>query len=480
MTTIHRPREDILSIFAKTTMSSTNSVAGDNWQALRPTIRERSAYLFNNELLSDVNFVVKTSSSENNDRISIKKCKMIIPAHKFVLAIGSPVFFAMFYGKLAEKKDSIDVVDCEYESLLELFRFLYSDEVNFNPDNVMQVLYLAKKYLVPALVDKCIEYLEQILDGSNVFSMIDCSRTFDDKKLMEKCWCVVDKCAEDAVKSSSFITIEKSVLETLVERDTLMIKELELFKAVDKWAKKECERQDFVADGTVKRRILGERIVKAIRFPIIEQKEFVAVVLDSNILTSREVYDLMKHYSAVLTSPVGIPETMRIGNAHRCCRFGSAQESGCFYHSDLPDSLDFSVSKSFKLHGICLFGSQNNGYTVNVKISRHPYLTARDTANSFPDLVRKSGTYSSISIKDSALLYDGFIVLFDEPVVILSGVSHCISSAISGPPSWGGENGVASLECSGVTFNFKESTGDRNGTSSRQGQFPQFLFTIVK
>lgn len=320
-------------------MSSINSVAGDNWQALRPTIRERSAYLFNNELLSDVNFVVKTSSSENDDRISIKKCKMIIPAHKFVLAIGSPVFFAMFYGKLAEKKDSIDVVDCEYESLLELFRFLYSDEVNFNPDNVMQVLYLARKYLVPALVDKCIECLEQILDGSNVFSVIDCSRTFDDKKLMEKCWCVVDKCAEDAVKSSSFITIEKSVLETLVERDTLMIKELELF---NKWATKECERQDFVADGTVKRRILGERIVKAIRFPIIEQREFVADVLDSNILTSKEVYDLMKHYSAVsavLTSPVGFPETMRICNAHRCCRFGSVQESGCFYHSDLPDSL---------------------------------------------------------------------------------------------------------------------------------------------
>ena len=124
-------------------MSSTKSVVGDNWQALRPTIRERSAYLFNNELLSDVNFVVKMSSCENDDRCSVKKSKRVIPAHKFVLAIGSPVFFAMFYGKLAEKKESIDVVDCEYESLLELFRFLYSDEVNFNPDNGMRVLYLA-------------------------------------------------------------------------------------------------------------------------------------------------------------------------------------------------------------------------------------------------------------------------------------------------------------------------------------------------
>lgn len=466
--------------FAKATMSSVQSVAGDNWQALRPTIRERSAYLFNNELLSDVNFVVKTSSNENDDQCSAKKSKMVIPAHKFVLAIGSPVFFAMFYGELAEKKDSIDVVDCEYESLLELFRFLYSDEVKFNPDNVMRVLYLAKKYLVPALVDKCIEHLGQILDGSNVFSTMDCSRIFDEKKLMENCWCAVDKYAEDAVKSSSFITIEKSVLEALVERDTLMIKEVELFKAVDKWATKECERQELIADGTVKRRILGERIVKAIRFPIMEQREFVAVVLDSDILTSKEVYDVMKYYSAVLTSPVGFPETIRVGNAHRCCRFSSVEESGWFYESDLQDGLVFSVSKSIKLYGVCLFGSQNNKYTVNVKISRHLYLTARDTANSFSDLVCKSGTFSSVSIKDNTLHYEGFIVLFDEPVVILKGISHCVKSAISGPPSWCGENGASSLECSGVTFNFKEALGDKNGTSPKLGQFPQFLFTIAK
>ena len=303
---------------------------------------------------------------------------------------------------------------------------------------------------------------------------------FDEKKLMEKCWIAVDKYAEDAVKSSSFITVEKSVLEALVERDTLMIKEVELFKVVDKWVTKECQRQELVAEGTVKRRILGERIVKAVRFPIMEQKEFVAVVLDSDILTSKEVYDVMKYHSAVLTSPVGFPETIRVGNAHRCCRFGSVQESGWFYDSDLQDGLVFSVSKSIKLYGICLFGSRNNNYTVDVKISWHTHLTARDIANSSPDLVCKSGTFSSSSINDNDLYYDGFIVLFDKPVVILKGVSHCVRSAISGPPSWRGENGVVSLECSGVTFNFKEAKGDKNGTSPRLGQFPQFLFTIVK
>ena len=69
----------------------------------------------------------------------------MIPAHKFVLAISSPVFYAMFYGEMTETADTIQLPDCDCESLLELFRFVYSDEVNLSGSNVMQVPYLAKK-----------------------------------------------------------------------------------------------------------------------------------------------------------------------------------------------------------------------------------------------------------------------------------------------------------------------------------------------
>ena len=108
--------------------------AEDNWQTKLQTIVERTAFIFNNEMLSDVKFVVPVSSGES-------KSTKVIPAHKFVLAIGSPVFFAMFYGQMAETKDSIELPDCDYDSLLELFRFLYSDEVTLSGSNVMQVMY---------------------------------------------------------------------------------------------------------------------------------------------------------------------------------------------------------------------------------------------------------------------------------------------------------------------------------------------------
>ena len=107
----------------------------DCWSVIsRCKIKERCKFMFNNELLSDVKFQVVDRDAEGGSK------SMKIPAHKFLLAISSPVFYAMFYGELAEKKDSIDVSDCDHKSLLECFRFVYSDEVNLNADNVMQVL----------------------------------------------------------------------------------------------------------------------------------------------------------------------------------------------------------------------------------------------------------------------------------------------------------------------------------------------------
>ena len=221
--------------------------------------------MFNNELLSDVKFLDRDYEGGSE---SMKK----IPAHKFLLAISSQVFYVMFYDELAEKKDSIDISDCDHKSLLELFRFVYSDEVNLNADNVMQVLYLAKKYMFPSLAEKCSEFLRENLDASNVFYVLPDVQKYEEKDLESHCWEVIDKKTDGAVKSDGFVTIKKSVLEELVERESLNVREVELFKAVDCWATKECEKQGLAAaEGSVKRRILGERIVKAIRFPVMEQ-----------------------------------------------------------------------------------------------------------------------------------------------------------------------------------------------------------------
>ena len=133
-------RAETMSVIEK--KKKKKKIIGKNWQTTRATIRERSKFMFDNDLLTDVKFVVSKAKGEGGS-------KQVISAHKLMLSIGSPVFEAMFYGELAETTESIELPDCEYDSLLELFRYMYSDEVILSGGNVMGVLYLAMKYIVP-------------------------------------------------------------------------------------------------------------------------------------------------------------------------------------------------------------------------------------------------------------------------------------------------------------------------------------------
>ena len=99
------------------------------------------------------------------------------------------------------------------------------------------MLYLAKKYKLPSLNDKCTEYLEENLDASNVFHMLPDGQRYEEKDQEDHCWKVMDDQTNEAVQSEGFVAIEKSVLEELVQpRDSFNVREAELLKAVDCWA----------------------------------------------------------------------------------------------------------------------------------------------------------------------------------------------------------------------------------------------------
>ena len=436
-----------------------------NWQTTKPTIRERTKFMLNNDLFSDVKFVVRQSDGESES-------KQVISAHKFVLSIGSPVFEAMFYGELAETRDSIELPDCEYESLLELFRYMYSDEVNLSGNNVMAVLYLAKKYMVPSLAEKCTEYLQENLDPSNVFSILPSAQKYEEKNLVDRCWKLIDVQTNAAVKSDGFATIERSLLEEIVARDTLLIAEIELFEAVELWATKECQRQGLVeADGKDKRRILGEQIAKGIRFPTMKLEDFASVVLDSGILITEEIVEIVKYLSSVLTSPVGFSEIKRCGplSVQRCCRLNSVEKFSGYKTDYVQYCINFSVNKDIFLHGLCIFGIENN--TINVDL---------EVAKNAKKLVSKSGQFASSLYTLELFSYYGFTVMFDAPVVLKKNTEHHLKATIN-DPTWKaracGDKGVRSVTCSGVTFTFTDCEGG-NGSNALRKQFPELLFTV--
>jgi len=331
----------------------------------------------------------------------------------------------------------------------------------------MQVLYLANKYVVPSLAAKCAKYLRRNLKASNVFCILPQAQKFEDKDLEDRCWKVIEEQTEEALKSDEFLTVERSLVETVVKKERLNVKEVELFKAVDRWATEESERQGITPDGESKRRIIGEEIVKEIRFPLMLQKEFASVVIDSRILTLDEVGDLVKHFNDLPTSSSPFIQAPRKDSStvYRRQRFW-AFRSGWLYVPFRPDCINFSVNKPIMLHGVQHFGRQGDNYTVSTEV--------KDTTDG-SSLVKQSGSYASE--KDKTWPYYGFSVLFDRPVCLVENKQYKLESLIEGPASWYGTEGLTSVESEGVIFTFCASPNSNSSTCETRGQFPVLFWS---
>ena len=295
-----------------------NALGLYNWQATKMTVKERLTFLFNNNILSDVTFIVGRDVHQQR-----------IPAHRFVLSVGSAVFDAMFNRHSSKAgtsaiEEEIDLPDVEPASFLALLRFLYSDEVQIGPETVMTTLYTAKKYAVPALEKHCVDFLKRHLCADNAFMLLTQARLFDEPQLAALCLETIDKSTPEALSAEGFIDIDIDTLSAVLDRDSLRIKEAKLFSAVLKWSEAECLRQN-IPSGTAenKRSVLG-RVLRQIRFPLMTVEEFAQGPAQSGILTDRECVSLFLHFTVNPKPPVAfmdVPRCSMTGKEQTVCRF---------------------------------------------------------------------------------------------------------------------------------------------------------------
>ncbi|XP_075225362.1 BTB/POZ domain-containing protein 2-like [Lycorma delicatula] len=435
---------------------NSSQIAVYNWQATKTTVKERFAFMFNNEILCDVHFVVGRDLTQQR-----------IPAHKFVLSVGSAVFDAMFNGTLATQADEIELPDVEPAAFLALLKFLYSDEVQIGPETVMTTLYTAKKYAVPALERHCVEFLKSNLGPDNAFMLLTQARLFDEPQLAALCLDTIDKNTSEALSADGFTDVDLETLSAVLERDTLRIREAKLFQAVVRWSEAECNRQEKSLTPENKRIILGSTL-NLIRFPLMSVEEFASGPAQSGILTDQEVVSLFLYFH------VNPKPALSFCDTPRCTMTGKEQSVNRFQsietrwgYSGTSDRIRFTADRRIFVVGFGLYGSVHGPteYEVNVQIIR-----------TSTGKVCGSNT-TSFSCDGSN---DTFRVMFKEPIEILPNTSYMASATLKGPDSHYGTKGQRKVvtDCPGgkVTFQFSYAAGNNNGTSVEDGQIPEILF----
>ena len=414
----------------------------DNWQSSKKTVLQRNAYMFDNELMSDVSFTCGES-------------RRIFHAHKYVLATSSAVFFAMFYGELPSNEFPVRIEDAEEESFKEFLRFLHTDDCKITTENAIGVLYLAKKYLISSLAEKCCKILEPSIKPENVFAVLEQAIQFDEKELEEKSWDIVLTKTRECVNSEAFCNIGLHTLNALLKKERLAVPEVELFKAVLKWTDSECARQgiNIEEDKRARRRILGDSVYE-IRFLEMSQEDIVKNVSSTGMLTDAEMICLFqKLYGLDVADLKWKEDRKRSASFVSFNRFdlGNISANDWGYRRE-SDALTLTVNKAVLFHGVRLFGD-TGGSQYKVK-----FTIKGETV---------TGTYTSQQ-DDGVWSYD---VMLSNPIPLQSNEEFTIIATIKGPDSCSSLNGKPSVKVDDIVVTFKNSSSSSNGTDCNYGQF---------
>lgn len=428
-----------------------------NWQSSKSTVKDRLCFMFNNETMADVHFKVGKGANVQN-----------IPAHKFVLSIGSAVFDAMFNGYMATKQTEIELPDVEPAAFLATMRFLYTDEVTIGPETVMTTLYAAKKYAVPALESHCVDFLKKNMSPDNSFMLLTQARLFDEPQLAALCLETIDKNTQEAVSAEGFCDVDMETLCVVLERDSLGIREAKLFTAVAKWSEAECNRRNIPLIPENKRQVLG-RALHLIRFPLMNIEEFASGPAQSGLLIDPEVVSLFLYFT------VNPKPNVPFADVPRCCLTGKEQVVNRFCqtesrwgYSGTSDRLRFMVNRKIFIVGFGLYGSIHGAteYAVNMQITHtDSSRIVGQNETSFPC----DGTNAT------------FRVMFKEPVEIYPNMNYTAACTLKGPDSYYGTKGQRkvvheSISRERVVFTFSYAAGSNNGTSVEDGQIPEIIF----
>ncbi|KAL3094398.1 hypothetical protein niasHS_004300 [Heterodera schachtii] len=239
--------------------------------------------------------------------------KEVLPAHQLILKSASDVFEAMF--RFDAKKvenvsdncpDVVEIPDIEAAEFKVMLSFIYTKDLSdLNGDNAMAVLYAAKKYNIPGLVNASLQI--PISELRNVFFAYAQAQLFDLEDFSFKCLRYICQNAAQLFGSDDFLQIDQKMLCSLLGSDRLLLSdEFEIWKAALRWADEKCRQNGIECSAENCRSALGPALFK-IRFPNIHEEDFAKFVVPSGVLTTEEVLGVYQFNSHPYLHLRGVP-----------------------------------------------------------------------------------------------------------------------------------------------------------------------------
>ncbi|XP_063903919.1 BTB/POZ domain-containing protein 9-like [Zophobas morio] len=161
-------------------------------------------------------------------------------AHKVILAVRSEYFESLLYGDPQNTNQTeIAITGVPFDALRTLLKYIYTGTIAVSSDleSSLEILGLVHQYSFTDLQTTIIKKLKPLLNLQNVCLVLNTANLYDLEELLEACHSFMDLNASEVVTSDCFTDLSQKSMIKLLERNSFVAPEIEIFKNVAKWCK---------------------------------------------------------------------------------------------------------------------------------------------------------------------------------------------------------------------------------------------------
>eukprot|EP00462_Mataza_sp_D1_P024806 CAMPEP_0175126378 /NCGR_PEP_ID=MMETSP0087-20121206/3816_1 /TAXON_ID=136419 /ORGANISM="Unknown Unknown, Strain D1" /LENGTH=605 /DNA_ID=CAMNT_0016408275 /DNA_START=42 /DNA_END=1859 /DNA_ORIENTATION=+ len=220
-------------------------------------------------------------------------------SHKLILASRSPVFAAMFFSDFVEatSPDIIEIKDVSPLGFSTLLTFIYTDRVSLKSENLLEVLFAAKKYQLDGLIKACMTNLRDDLTTSNCCSFLKSAPAWMDETSVILQY--IYENADQVLLLGDVPDLAPELVETILQANELDLEEVDVFKFLLRWAKHEVQKNSKKPaniNAAVKALLTSNGFLQHIRFPIITADQLAVTVAPTGLLSVAQINELFRYH----------------------------------------------------------------------------------------------------------------------------------------------------------------------------------------